>query len=146
MNKQIHMLNLCEYLQFIDKGALKAIFSCAFQCTKIFLSMMLKAIFPSLQTCLSSTQTTSHHMPSNCICKCLLCFTNSKLHFSNSLQHKSIAKSSWRSIYWRISNWRGLWFPEEKFWGSAIWKQTNRRQGLWSSGRWRFRRIWFLWI
>lgn len=66
--------------------------------------------------------------------------------FFNSLQLKLIAKSSWRSIYWRISNGRGLWFPEEKFRGYTIWKQRNRRQGLWPSGRWRFRRIWFLWI
>lgn len=42
MEKQIHMLNPCEYLQFIGKSVLKAIYSCTYQCTKLFLSMILK--------------------------------------------------------------------------------------------------------
>lgn len=146
-NKQIHMLNLCEYLQFVGKVCFESNISLYIQMYKnISFNYSERLFFPAFRLAWVAFKPLPDTFYQTVIANAYFALLTVNFMFSNSLQLKWIAKSSWRSIYWRISNWRGLWFPEEKFGGYTIWKQRNRRQGLWSSGRWRFRRIWFLWI
>ena len=140
------MWTSCEYLHFIGERVLKAMYPCTYGCTKLFLSMIPAEIVPGLAWVAFNPLPRPQHSRHTVIANALLASLTVTFLFSTSLQLEWIAQPRWRSIYWRISNWRGLWFPEEKPRGDTVRKQRHRRQGLWPSGRWRFRRIWFLWI